>query len=112
MQALRLDHDQLNDLRNTRGVGVDAIDELRQCFEMKMSSSGIPNEITLTAREVEAAREDPDFFLAIVTGLEDGVGKLRVSFIFDPLNKLDVKVSGDLILTGVQDAEKLQFEFS
>lgn len=113
MQALRLDHDQLNDLRSKRGVGVDAIDELRQCFEIKMNSAAaLPNEVTLTAREVEAAREDPDFFLAIVTGLEDGVGKLQVHFLFDPLSKLSVKVGGGLTLTGVQDAEKLKFEFS
>ncbi|MNO93564.1 hypothetical protein D3C76_851670 [compost metagenome] len=113
MRALRLDHEQLNDLRATRGIGVDAIDELRQCYEVKMSSgAGIPNEIKLTAREVEAAREDPDFFLAIVSGLEDGAGKLRVNFIFDPLSRLDVKVSGDLTLTGIKDAEKLEFEFN
>ncbi|WP_165837112.1 hypothetical protein [Phenylobacterium hankyongense] len=29
-RALRLDSQQLNDLRAARGVGVDAIDELRQ----------------------------------------------------------------------------------
>ena len=110
--ALRLDAQQLNDLRNTRGVGVDAVDELRQCYEIKMSSdSAVPNDITLTASEVEAARNDPDFFLAIVSGLEDGAGKLRVRFIFDPLAQLDVRVRGDLTLTGVSRAEALEFEF-
>ncbi|WP_207285982.1 sacsin N-terminal ATP-binding-like domain-containing protein [Pseudomonas sp. FW300-N2A2] len=110
--ALRLDAQQLNDLRNARGVGVDAIDELRQCYEIKMSSdSAIPNDITLTASEVEAARKDPDFFLAVVSGLEDGAGKLRVRFIFNPLTQLDVRVRGDLTLTGVSRAEALEFEF-
>lgn len=111
-RALRLDARQLNDLRNARGVGVDAIDELRQCYEIKMSSdSAVPNDITLTASEVEAARSDPDFFLAIVSGLEDGAGKLRVRFIFDPLAQLDVRVRSDLTLTGVSRAEALEFEF-
>ncbi|MHC8334147.1 hypothetical protein [Pseudomonas sp. LB3P25] len=111
-RALQLDAKQLNDLRNARGVGVDAVDELRQCYEIKMSSdSAVPNDITLTASEVEAARTDPDFFLAIVSGLEDGAGKLRVRFIFNPLAQLDVRVRGDLILTGVGRAEALQFEF-
>ena len=110
--ALRLDAQQLNDLRNARGVGVDAIDELRQCYEIKMSSnSAVPNDIILTASEVEAARNDPDFFLAIVSGLEDGAGKLRVRFIFDPLAQLDVRVRSDLMLTGVCRAEALEFEF-
>jgi hypothetical protein len=111
-RALRLDVKQLNDLRAVRGVGVDAIDELRQCYEIKMSSgAGMPNDVTLTASEVEAARNDEDFFLAIVSGLEDGVGQLRVRFIFDPLSNLDVRIHGDLTLTGVDRAEALEFRF-
>ena len=111
-RALRLDVPQLNDLRNARGVGVDAIDELRQCYEIKMSSgAAVPADVTLTASELEAARNDPDFFLAVVSGLEDGAGKLRVRFIFDPLTQLDVRVRGDLTLTGIDKAEALEFEF-
>lgn len=111
-RALRLDVKQLNDLRATRGVGVDAIDELRQCYEIKMSSgTGMPSDVTLTASEVEAARNDEDFFLAIVSGLEDGAGQLRVRFIFDPLTKLDARIRGDLTLTGVDKAEALEFRF-
>lgn len=111
-RALRLDVKQLNDLRAARGVGVDAIDELRQCYEIKMSSgTGVPSDVTLTASEVEAARNDEDFFLAIVSGLEDGAGQLRVRFIFDPLTNLDVRVRGDLTLTGVDKAEALEFRF-
>ncbi|MES0198875.1 hypothetical protein [Mesorhizobium sp. M0011] len=111
-RALRLESQQLNDLRAARGFGVDAIDELRQCYEIKMSSSaGMPTEITLTASEVEAARNDPDFFLAIVSGLEDGAGELRVRFIFDPLGTLDVRIRSDLTLTGVDKAEALEFTF-
>ncbi|BDL38631.1 hypothetical protein [Methylorubrum sp. GM97] len=110
--ALALDVEQFNDLRSTRGVGVDAIDELRQCYEIKMcSGEAIPTDVTLTASEIEAARDDPDFFLAIVTGLEEGAGKLMVRFIFDPLGQLDVRVRSDLTLTGVDKAEALAFEF-
>ena len=58
--ALALGESEVADLRQRRGVGADAIDELRQCFEIKMSSgSEIPNEITLTPSEVECARTDP-----------------------------------------------------
>ena len=112
-RALRLDVDRFNDLRAARGIGVDAIDELRQCYEIKMSAgAGVPADVTLTASEVEAARNDEDFFLAIVSGLEDGEGQLRVRFIFDPLSRLDVRVRGDLTLTGVDKAEALEFRFS
>jgi hypothetical protein len=111
-RALRLNVKQLNDLRAARGIGVDAIDELRQCYEIKMSSStGVPSDVTLTASEVEAARNDEDFFLAIVSGLEEGAGQLRVRFIFDPLANLDVRLRGDLTLTGVDKAEALEFRF-
>jgi hypothetical protein len=112
-RALRLDVPRLNDLRNVRGVGVDAIDELGQCYEIKMSSgTAWPTDVTLTASEIEAAKNDPDFFLAIVTGLEAGAGELRVRFIFDPLAQLDVRVRSDLMLTGVDRAEALEFTFA
>ncbi len=111
-RALRLDFPQLNDLRAVRGVGVDAVDELRQCYEIKMTASAkMPTDVTLTASEVEAAKNDPDFFLAIVSGLEEGVGQLRVRFIFDPLATLDVRIRGDLTLTGVDKAAALEFTF-
>jgi hypothetical protein len=110
--ALALDVEQFNDLRAERGLGIDAIDELRQCYEIKMcSGAALPTDVTLTASEIEAARDDPNFFLAIVTGLEEGAGKLRVRFIFDPLGQLDVRVRSDLTLTGVDKAEALEFEF-
>jgi hypothetical protein len=112
-RALQLDVPRLNDLRNVRGVGVDAIDELRQCYEIKMSSGTTwPTDVNLTASEIEAAKNDPDFFLAIVTGLEAGAGELRVRFIFDPLAQLDVRVRSDLTLTGVDRAEALEFTFA
>jgi hypothetical protein len=110
--ALALDEGQVADLRQRRGVGADAIDELRQWFEIKMSSSSeIPNEITLTPSEVERARTDPDFFLAIVAGLEEGAGELRVRFIFDPLARLPLRLRSDLTFGGVRDAEALEYVY-
>jgi len=112
-RALRLDAQEIVDLRSRRGVGVDAIDELRQCYEIKMSSSAtIPTDVTLTLTEVDAAKSDPDFFLAVVSGLEDAAGTLRVRFIFDPLNSLTMKIKGDVTLTGVDQAEALEYEFN
>jgi hypothetical protein len=112
MLALALDEGEVADLRHRRGVGADAIDELRQCFEIKMSSgSEIPNEITLTPNEVERARIDPDFFLAVVAGLEEGAGELRVRFIFDPLSRLPLRLRSDLTFGGVREAEALEYTF-
>jgi hypothetical protein len=112
MRALRLDPDQIRDVRGRRGIGVDAIDELRQCYEVKMSSSStFPTDVTLTASEVEAAQNDPDFFLAVVAGLEAGDGCLKVRFIFKPLEQLAAKIRGEITLTGVDKAEALEYEF-
>jgi hypothetical protein len=110
--ALALGEGEVADLRQRRGVGADAIDELRQCFEIKMSSgSEIPNEITLTPSEVERARTDADFFLAIVVGLEEGAGELRVRFIFDPVARLPLRLRNDLTFGGVRDAEALEYVY-
>lgn len=110
--ALALGEGEVADLRRRRGVGADAADDLRQCFEIKMASSGeIPNEITLTPSEVDRGRTDPDFFLAVVAGLEEGAGELRVRFIFDPLGRLPLRLRSDLTLGGVREAEALEYVF-
>ena len=110
--ALGLGEGEVADLRRRRGVGADAIDDLRQCFEIKMSSgSEIPSEITLTPNEIERARDDPDFFLAVVAGLEEGAGELRVRFIFDPLGRLPLRLRNDLTFGGVREAEALEYMF-
>jgi hypothetical protein len=75
------------------------------------SGSEIPSEVTLTPNEVERARTDPDFFLAVVAGLEEGAGELRVRFIFDPLSRLPLRLRSDLTFGGVRDAEALEYTF-
>jgi hypothetical protein len=111
-RALRLDPKQIRDVRERRGFGVDAIDELRQCYEIKMSSgTNFPEDVTLTSSEVEAAQSDPDFFLAVVAGLEEGDGMLKVRFIFKPLEQLAAKIRGEVTLTGVDKATALEYEF-
>jgi hypothetical protein len=110
--ALAFGDNEVADLRHRRGLGADAVDELRQSFEIKMSSGkDIPNEITLTRNEVERARTDSDFFLAVVAGLEEGAGDLRVRLIFDPLGRLPLRLRSDLTFGGVREAEALEYVF-
>jgi hypothetical protein len=109
--ALRLDPPQIADLRARRGIGADMVDELAQFYEIKMSSaSEFPAEITLTPSE-RSRSEDPDFFLAVVAGLEEDADELRVRFIFDPLSQLAVRITGDVTLTGVRGAQALEYRF-
>jgi len=111
-QALRMNHEQLTDLRSRRGIGADAIDELGQFFEIKMvSAAEVPDTITLLPSEVERAQIEPDFFLAVVSGLDEDSGDLRVRFIFDPLNRLSIQIRGEVTLSGVRQADALEFIF-
>lgn len=108
--ALRLDRSEIADLRARRGIGADAMDDFRQLFEIKMSSTAdFPSEVTLTRSEVDAAQSDPDFFLAVVCGLEDSAGDLRVRFIFNPLERLAPRLKGEMTLTGVDEVEALEY---
>jgi hypothetical protein len=112
MRALALDEGQVQDLRLRRGVGADAIDELFQWFEIKMDSgANVPAEVKLTPTEVERARTDPDFFLAVVSGLEEGQGQLRVRFIFNPMEQLPLVLKSDLTFGGIRDATALEYVF-
>ncbi len=64
----------------------------------------------MTSSEVARAQAEPDFFLAVVSGLEELTGQLCVRFIFNPL-RLTVKIRGDVTLSGVREAEALEFAF-
>ena len=111
--ALRLDGSEIADLRARRGIGADAMDDLRQLFEIKMSSTAeFPKEVTLTRSEADAAQNDADFFLAVVCGLEDGAGDLKVRFIFKPLERLAPRLKGEITLSGVDEVEALEYVLS
>lgn len=110
--ALRANSGEFDDLRARRGIGADAIDDLRQFYEIKMASGAeVPDTVTLLRSEVERAQGDSDFFLAVVSGLENESGELRVRFIFDPLQQLSVRIGGDVVLSGIRQAEALEFVF-
>ena len=107
-----MDPDEIKDVRARHGIGADAVDELGHFYELKMASSAqIPNEVTLTRAQADRAQDDPDFFLAVVSGLEAGTGDLHVRFIFDPLTRLALRIKGEVTLTGVRDAEALEYVF-
>jgi hypothetical protein len=110
--ALRLQPQEIIDLCDRRGIGADAMDDLRQLYEIKMESGAeFPAEVTLTRMEADAAQNDDDFFLAVVAGLSNDSDDLRVRFIFRPLERLAVRLSGEATLSGVRDVEALEYRF-
>ena len=110
-KVLSGDHEDIVDLRAQRGVGADAMDELKRYYELKVSAGGEPNEVTLTSAEWQRANSSPDFFLVVVSGVEGADSRPSVRVIPRPLDQLDERVSGTIKLSGVRDAKSVTFEF-
>jgi hypothetical protein len=85
-------------------VGADAIDKSNRYYELKVHAGNAPNTVSLTASEIERAR-DADFFLVIVSNVEQGTGTPEVRFIADPLHRLAAVDEGSATVSGVHQAE-------
>lgn len=91
----------LSDYRHLRGVGADALDKLRRYFEIKAHYGPMPDEVTLTGNEAERALlEKENFFLAIISGLEEGYETIVKVFV-NPLQSLDLKANTSVTLSGI-----------
>ena len=111
-KVLSSDHEEIVDLRAQRGVGADAIDELKRFYELKVSAGREPNDVALTSAEWQRARSSSDFFLVVVSGVEQAEAKPSVRIIPRPLDQLEQRVSGTVVLSGVQDAKSVTYEFA
>lgn len=102
----------LIDVRAKRGVGADAFDEQNRAFELKVSSGREPDVVTLTTSEVVRAASDPDFFLAVVSGVEGPHARPTVRLFLDPLKQLRLGTDEVRInLSGIRTSESLVYEF-
>ena len=110
--VLGSDSKQLVDLRNQRNVGADAVDELENYYELKVSARSEPDQVTLTDSEVQRALTTPGFFLVVVSNIEEGVdARPTVRVVVDPLKQLSPTYRGTVTLSGVREATSLVFEF-
>ena len=105
--------DQIVDLRNQRSVGADAVDELKNYYELKVSAGPEPDQVRLTDAEVQRALTTPDFFLVVVSNIEEGADERpTVRVVIDPLRQLRSAVRGTVTLSGVREATSLVYEFA
>ncbi|MDE2718475.1 MAG: hypothetical protein OXI33_15900 [Chloroflexota bacterium] len=111
-KLLSSDHEEIVDLRNQRGVGADAMDELRRFYELKVSAGSEPDSVRLTNSEVKRALSTPDFFLVVVSGIEGVDARPTVRVIVEPLKQLRPTDSGAITLSGVRAATSLTYEFA
>lgn len=99
--VLGADDQEILDYRHARGIGADAIDIHKRYFELKTAIGPPSDEVTHTANEAERAYRDREtFFLAVVSGLEEGE-QTEVRLIEQPLETLDWKPQTNVTLSGV-----------
>ena len=108
---LSSDENEIVDIRNQRGVGADAIDSLKNYYELKVSAGAEPDQVTLTSSEVKRALNTPEFFLVIVSGVEGTDARPKVRVFVDPLNQLSQEYSGKITLSGIRSTTSLVYEF-
>jgi len=111
-RVLRSDDEDLADLRGQRGVGADAIDELRRFYELKVYGGPEPDRINLEPSQFKRAATTLDFFLVVVSNVEEGYGNPTVRIITDPLNQLAMSETRAISLSGVRSARSLIYRLA
>ena len=111
-KAFGSDRDDITDLRTQRGVGADAIDDLRRFFELKVHAGAEPDQVKLTNAEVRRALSTDDYFLVVVSEVEGADARPRVRVVVDPLKQLQPLDQGEIILSGVKSSTSTIFDFS
>lgn len=101
--ALRtLDQSELEDFRAIRRLGADSIDQLKRYFELKAHLGDAPDDVRFEPTQFErAVREGKNYFLAVVSGLEEG--RETVIRIFpDPVRNLHWSRTTMIKLSGIR----------
>ncbi|BEP13297.1 hypothetical protein acdb102_16080 [Acidothermaceae bacterium B102] len=111
--VLGSDDERMVDLRSQRGVGADAVDELEQFYEFKVSGEGEPDEVRIEDSQVQRALSTPDkFFLVVVSGLEGPEASPTVRIITDPFRQLDTSRRSQLYMSGIRNSTSLVYRFT
>lgn len=108
-RVLKGDERVLVDIRNQRGVGADAIDDLRRFYELKVFAGEELNTIALEPSQIRLAMTEPNFFLVIVSNLEGKNAHPQVRVISDPLGQLTMNTTSRVTFSGLQEATGLLF---
>jgi hypothetical protein len=111
-KVLKSNDAALVDLRSQRGVGADALDELRRFYELKVYAGDEPNDVRLEPSEIERAKSTGGFFLVVVSNVEGGHGNPKVRIITDPLDHLDRVETRAVSFSGVKSAPSLIYELA
>ena len=111
-KLLDTDPEGIVDLRTQRGVGADAVDDLKNYYELKVFAGPEPNEVTLTDSEAQRAITDPQFFLIVISNIEGADARPNIRVVNNPLNNLQPTERGTITLSGLRDATSLIYDFA
>ncbi|WP_406222855.1 hypothetical protein [Streptomyces decoyicus] len=93
------------------GLGADAVDEPARFYELKTYGGAEPDTIQLTPAEFRRAVASDDFFLVVVSGPEAGTAPVTVRIVLEPLKHLPYRLSGNVLVSGIRDAQSLVYPF-
>ena len=110
IQVLSSNANNMIDLRAQRGVGADAVDELEQYYELKVSAGSEPDEIVLEDSQIRRAMSTDGFFLVVVSGLEGQNATPRVRIVANPLDQLRMSKKSVIKFSGVRQSNSLVYE--
>ena len=88
------------------------MDEIERFYELKVIAGNEPNEVTLTSAEWQRAKDSPDFFLVVISGVEGKDSRPSVRIIPKPLDQLAQRASGTMKLSGIRYAKSVTFELA
>jgi hypothetical protein len=108
-RVLSSDRKDMIDLRAQHGLGADALDELRQFYEFKVSAGSEPDEIVLEDAQIRRALSTNDFFLVVVSGLEGERATPKVRIIVNPLGQLRMSEKSQIRYSGVRQSQSLVY---
>lgn len=109
-QVLGSDAQEMIDLRAQRGLGADAMDELKQFYELKVSAGQEPDEIKLEDSQIRLAMSTEKFFLVVVSGLEGETATPRVRIIANPVSQLRMSQRSEVRFSGVRESHSLVYD--
>ena len=99
---------RLKDFTRPRGLGADAGDKLLGLFEFKAHGGEMPDSVSFELSQRRAASESPEkFYLAVVSGLEEGHGT-NVRLFARPMETLDLEEETAIKLSGIRSRRALE----
>ncbi|HEU0130113.1 MAG TPA: hypothetical protein VFQ85_03885 [Mycobacteriales bacterium] len=101
---------EIVDLRAQHGVGADAVDELRQFYELKVAAGTEPDEIVLEDAQIRRALSAKDFFLVIVSGVEGAAATPRVRVVVNPVGQLRMSKRSQVRFGGIRQSLSLVYD--